>query len=55
MDAGDRLGELEEPVILGLAEIRTLEQFLETDDLGALGGGGTHALDGAREAAGGRR
>ena len=50
--AGDRLGELEEAVVLDLAEVRPLEQFLEADDLRALGGGGADALDGAREAGG---
>ena len=51
--AGNRLGEVEEAVVLGLAEVRPLEQFLQADDLRALGGGGAHALDGAREARGG--
>ena len=30
---GNRLGELEELVVLGLAEIRAAEEFLEADDL----------------------
>ena len=37
--AGDRLGEFEEAVVLGLAEVLAGEEFLGADDLGALVGG----------------
>ncbi len=34
--AGDRLGQLEVPVVLGLAEVLAAEELLQADDLGAL-------------------
>jgi hypothetical protein len=36
---GDRLGVVVELGVLHLAEVRAVEQFLEADDLGTLGGG----------------
>ena len=37
--ARNRLGQLEEPVVFGLAEILAAEELLEADDLGAATGG----------------
>ena len=48
--AFDRGGELEIFGELVLAKIRRLEEFLDEDDVGALGGGLADEVLGAREA-----
>ncbi len=47
--AGDRFGEIEQRVILALAEVLGLEQLGQTDDVRAVGGGFTDASEGLVE------
>ena len=44
--ARDRLGQVEEPVVLHLAEVLAAEELLQADDLGAPRGGIPDALHG---------